>query len=66
MTGHESPDLSDEEKEVLNLLGEAWNKFLALRTCALDKDEFRRAIHACQSIVAVQVARRADPDFWRQ
>ena len=29
-----------------------------------EKVDFRRAIHRAQELVALQVARRADPEFW--
>jgi hypothetical protein len=59
--------LTDGEKEVLNALKEAWEKFVALGS-HVDHDltEFNYAIHLAQQKLAVRVARRVDPDVWRQ
>lgn len=56
-----------EEKLVLQRLAEAWNCFLALEPYHPDEnDEFRRAIHAAQSVIAVRIASRIDKDIWSQ
>lgn len=62
----EEKNLTDQEKEVLNKLSDAWNAY-----CSLDnerenhKDEFHYGIHTLQRIIAFRVAKRIDPDFWR-
>lgn len=44
--------ITDKEREVVNLLVEAWNKFFELPVMhTSDRDEFMRAIHAAQNIV---------------
>jgi hypothetical protein len=49
----------------LNHLREAWNLFLKLpREHPQEVDEFLGAINAAQNVLAVRVARRADPDVW--
>lgn len=59
--------LTVEEKEVLHLLGEAFNKFGELSSQGHDdKAEFKDAIHRAQQIIALRVARRVDPDVWSQ
>ena len=59
--------LTENELEVLRLLGEAWNTFVALdRKHPDDNDEFRHAIHAAQQMVALRVARRVNPGVWFQ
>jgi len=59
--------LTDEEKEVLNHLKEAWAKFVALENhIPHDLTEFNYAIHMAQQKLAMRVARRVDSDVWRQ
>lgn len=56
---------SDAEREVLEKLGEAYNLFVRLPVQhPMEADEFCRAVHVAQGIVAIRVARRADPDTW--
>lgn len=51
----------------LNHLVAAWNAFTELDARIMDDDaEFRRAIHAAQQLIAMRVARRADPHIWTQ
>ena len=57
--------LTDEEKEVVDLLADAWNKFVKLpNKHPSDNPDFAQGIHRCQYLVAKRVAVRADPDFW--
>lgn len=58
--------LSAEEMDVLSHLAAAWNVFSALPPPSFpdDKDDFRRAIHAAQHLVAFRVARRVNPEYW--
>lgn len=54
------------ECAVLDALADAWNRFMELPVVhADDQEEFKRAIHAAQCIVAYRVARRVDPGVWR-
>jgi hypothetical protein len=62
-----SNGLTNEEKEVLQFLKEAWNKFIALDKNSGDNiKEYQDAIHRCQQIIGLRVARRVDPDVWKQ
>ncbi len=57
--------LTAEEKEVLDHLAAACNKFISLPGVpSPQKAEFQAAIHAAQYLVSHQVASRADPDRW--
>lgn len=59
--------LTENEKRVLQSLADAWNVFVGLgKQHPDDIDEFRRAIHAAEQLVAVRVARRIDPAIWFQ
>jgi hypothetical protein len=59
--------LTEDEKEVLNHLVQAWNKFIALpNQSEHNLREYQTAIHQCQQLIALRVARRADPDVWKQ
>lgn len=50
---------------VLDALASAWNAFVALPVQhSDDTDEFRRAVHAAQGVMATRVARRVDPARW--
>jgi hypothetical protein len=61
-----SYQLSEAEKEVLRLLAEAWNVFISLEgKVDFDNTEFAYAIHKAQSLVAMRVARRVNPEVWR-
>lgn len=57
--------LTDAEKAVLSELGNAFNAFAAMSDNRDDDvREFTDAIHKAQCLVALRVARRADPDVW--
>jgi hypothetical protein len=59
--------LTYQEKEVLDDLKKAWDKFAALGDhISHDLTEFSYAIHLAQQKLAVRVARRIDTDVWRQ
>jgi hypothetical protein len=59
--------LEEEELQILNSLADAWNRFVALaKKHPDDNDEFRRAIHQAQQLVALRVARRVNPQVWYQ
>lgn len=58
--------LSEEEKEILALSSELWHRFLDLSNNLDDEvNECKVAIHNLQRIIATRVARRVDPDVWR-
>lgn len=65
-TGADGPSvMTGPEKAVLAALVAAWNAFTVLDDAHPDDhDEFRRAIHAAQNIVACRIARRVDPHLW--
>jgi hypothetical protein len=57
--------LNDEEKYILDCLANAWNAFIQLPDKHMNhNNEFRDAIHRAQSLIAMQVARRANPEIW--
>lgn len=59
--------LTDAERALLNLLGEAWNQFCLLPAGhPSDASEFKAAIHAAQNIVAARLAMRMNPETLRQ
>lgn len=59
--------LTDQEKEVLSLLKDAWQKFSELGNhIHHDLTEFNYAIHLAQQKMALRVARRVDPEVWNQ
>ena len=59
-------NLTEEEKEVLDHLKNAWNAFMNLdNKHPSDNSEFQRAIHLAQQKIGMRIARRADPDMWR-
>jgi len=59
--------LSNEELSALEATAEAWNAWCTLPSRTADDDEeFMRAIHAAQQLIALRVARRVNPDVWRQ
>lgn len=50
-------ELTNQEKAVLHLLGQAWNELLMLPEIhPADRDEFLRAIHAAQNIILARPA----------
>lgn len=54
-----------KEKEILQFLVQAWNKFVELENeHPQDTNEFCTAIHDAQKIIALRVARRVDPETW--
>lgn len=62
-----SPALTDEEKQVLSSLCDSWKSFSELLNKSQDDvDEFKDAIHRCQQLIALRVARRVNPDVWTQ
>lgn len=52
--------MTPPEREVVEALGEAWNKFLELDEIhPMDKGEFASAVHRAQNIVMARAAREA-------
>lgn len=60
--------MTDEEKLVMDKLVDFWNSFTALNQGGSINDQVRvmDAVHAVQGVLAMRVARRANPDIWRQ
>lgn len=57
--------LTAAEKTTLDYLVKSWNSYLLLEETHPDyTDEFRHAIHICQQLIAVRVARRVNPEIW--
>jgi hypothetical protein len=57
--------ITKQEKEVLNHLCEAFNKFKKLPVAHPDDmSEFIDGIHKAQNIIAFRVARRVNPKVW--
>ncbi len=58
--------LTADEKRVLSLTADLWNSFLLLpKQHPSDASEFQLAIHQLQALIALRVARRANPEVWR-
>jgi hypothetical protein len=56
---------TQEEQSVLDHLVTAWNEYLQLDVQhPNERDEFLRAMNQCQNLIAIRVARRADPATW--
>ena len=59
--------LTPEETDLLRRLGECYNLYCSLNTRSeADNKEFVDALHRLQQIVALRVARRANPEIWAQ
>lgn len=59
--------LTTDERAALDALAAAWNQWLQIRQRMPQDDvDFSDAIHRAQNLIALRVARRADPDVWRQ
>lgn len=58
--------MREDEEKVLNHLCDAWGGFLKLPGTKDEWQDFVYHIHALQHLIALQVAKRADPDLWRQ
>ena len=57
--------LTLKEAFVLQALVDAWNAFVQLPDSKdSDNKAFADAIHTAQRLIALRVARRADPDVW--
>ena len=59
--------LTEEEKAILYKLVEVYSLFSSLdKKSPADCGEFIDAIHKCQQLIALRVARRIDVDVWHQ
>ena len=55
----EERECKPEELRVLDLLGQAWNEFVALpEEHSADRVEFMQAIHAAQNVVLARIGNR--------
>lgn len=62
-----NPSLTPEEEALLVKTGQVWNEFCTLPDSApSDVDDFYRALHELQRIIAVRAVRRAAPTFFTQ
>lgn len=62
-----STGLTNEEKECLKHLADAWDLFSKMNIKHPDDDkEFKTAIHDAQKMIALRVARRIDTNVWKQ
>lgn len=58
--------MSEEEKEVHDLLMEVWEKFNKLSRRHPDElKDFYRAIHVQQRLLAIRITAREYPKFWK-
>ncbi len=65
--GKVKADLLPTEVALLGMLANAWNLWCRQPDRLPGDDaDFERAIHDAQRMVALRVARRADPDVWRK
>lgn len=57
--------LTDEDGKVMDLLIEAWDKYIKLpEQYPTEIDEFGQGIHICQNLLAIRIARRFYPKGW--
>jgi hypothetical protein len=56
--------LTPEEKEVLRNLVFAWDTYVKIEKKDSSIKEFNDAIHRCQQLIALRVARRVNPEVW--
>ena len=56
--------LTEEEKAILQKLSLAWQEYVSIETKDSNLREFNDAIHRCQQLVALRVARRVNPEIW--
>lgn len=60
-------ELTAREKAILSSLAQAWNDFSQLKNKhPMDDDEFCKAIHDAQKMIALRIARRVNADVWSQ
>jgi hypothetical protein len=61
-------EMTDEEKLVMDKLVDFWNAFVQLSESPKVNDQIQvmDAVHAIQGVLAMRVARRANPEIWSQ
>ena len=59
-------DILESEQQCNDHLVKAWNIFVALPEGHPDeREEFKKAIHELQGLLALRIADRTCPDLWR-
>ena len=57
--------MNNKEREILEHLKDAWNLFVELNEKhPMDNEEFCKAIHDAQKMIALRVARKVNPEVW--
>ena len=60
-----SDGLDKQEGEIMDLLVEAWNKYIKLNKQHPNEiDEFAIGIHSCQHLLGIRILRRDYPLGW--
>ncbi len=63
---NEDVKLTVAEIDVLENLAQAWNSFIGLdQEDTHHLNDFKDAIHTCERLIALRVAKRVDPRIWR-
>lgn len=58
--------IQDDERQVLDDVHAAFGKYLALADRdSCDDTEFCEGVHRLQNVIAMRIARRENPDFWK-
>jgi hypothetical protein len=68
IAGNELPNsgLGADEQIVMNSLLAAWEGYVKLPVQhPSDQQEFLRALHECQRLLAIRIVRRAYREYWR-
>jgi hypothetical protein len=61
------PGLTEQEKQCLRHLAMAFNDFVAIKGKVPNEDmEFAQAIDSANRFIGMRVARRVNPEIWRQ
>lgn len=61
-----SAGMTADEAECMYHITQSWAVYLSLpEQHSADKDEFYRAIHQLQDLMAIRTARRDHPAFWK-
>ena len=57
--------VTKKEKKVCDLLIEAWNGYIKLEVQhPSEQTDFTNAIHTCQQLLAIRVARKSEPKMY--
>jgi len=62
----ENIGINNKEKQILQDLTSAWNTYIEIEKKSSSLQEFNSAIHRCQQLIALRVARRVNPEIWVQ